>query len=474
MSMLSPDRMAVLPRMGFLALVATALLGSGPAGAPQDPTAVGQWSAYATWPVNATHAHVLPTGKVMFWRSSSMRIWDPVTNVITTPPAPGYNIFCSGHSFAADGRLFVTGGHIQNGMGLNDASYYDPFSNQWTRLPDMNDGRWYPTNTTLASGEILTISGSRTAGGTNTTPQVWNPGSGTWRNLASLSTVLYPWMHAAPNGKVFMSGYSQTTRYLDTSGAGQWTTVGSRRFGSRSYGSSVMYYPGYVFVAGGGDPPTATAEVIDLWAGTPAWRYTNPMSIARRQINATILANGEILVTGGSSAAGFNTAAGAVLTGEIWNPWDESWRPTANYATFRGYHSVALLLPDGRVLSAGGDAATPTGTSREIYSPPYLFWGTRPVVNGVSSTAVGYGEWLFVDTPDAATISYVTWIRLGSVTHAINMDQRIDYPYWEPAGEGGLWVLPTGDPNWCPPGHYMLFLINSSGVPSLARIIRLG
>jgi galactose oxidase len=437
-----------------------------------DPAVVGQWSGLLNWPIVAVHTHMLPNGKVMFYPyGDDPRQWDPANNSITTLTKVGYNIFCTGHSLMADGRLLVSGGHIENGVGLNDASIYDSVSNTWTRLPDMNAGRWYPTNTTLPNGDVLVTSGSiDNTVGANPLAQVWQASSSTWRNLtaAQMGLPLYPWFHVAPNGRVFYSGPSQTTRYLDTAGSGAWTTVGNRTFGFRSYGTSVMYEKGKVFVVGGADPPTASAEVIDLNAVTPQWRAVTGMSIARRQLNATVMADGKVLVTGGSSAPGFNNSAGAVLYAETWDPASETWASMAGYQRYRGYHSTALLLPDGRVLSAGGDGQP----NAEVFSPPYLFKGARPTISSAPTT-VSYGQNFTVSTPEAANINKVSFIKLSSVTHAFNMDQRFCNLSFT-RGSGTLTVTAPADANLAPPGHYMLFVLNGTGVPSVARIVRLG
>jgi hypothetical protein len=133
---------------------------------------------------------------------------------------------------------------------------------------------------------------------------------------------------------------------------------------------------------------------------------------------------------------------------------------------YRGYHSTALLLPDGRVLSAGGEQ---TGASAEIYSPPYLFKGARPTITSGPSS-VRYGQVFSVATPDAANISQVTWIRLGSVTHSFNQNQRLNHLQFAQATGADITAPAT---NLAPPGHYMLFLVNSNGVPSVAKIIQI-
>ena len=190
------------------------------------------------------------------------------------------------------------------------------------------------------------------------------------------------------------------------------------------------------------------------------------MAFARRQLNATILPDGQVLVTGGTSGPGFNDTTAPVFAAEMWNPATENWTTMASAQIPRLYHSTALLLPDGRILSMGGNGFPQT----EIYEPPYLFKGTRPAINSAPAT-VNYGQTFFVQTPDAAGVTQVTWIRLSSVTHAFNMDQRFSRLNFS-QGAGGLNVVAPLNPNLAPPGHYMLFILNSNGVPSVAKIIQ--
>ena len=450
-------------------------------GLAQD-NVMGKWSPVNSLPFFPVHSHALPTGKVMIWpgdggiSGNDPRSWDPANeNAAVTPLArPGFDTFCTGHSFLADGRLFVAGGHIQNGVGLKNASIYNPFADTWTPLPDMNAGRWYPTVTVLANGDALVVSGSIDGTlGNNTLPQVFQVGSGTWRNLAQLGMDLYPMMFLAPNGKVFNAAPTQNTRYLDTA-SGTWSAVANRAGDYRDYGSAVMYAPGKVLVMGGG-PPTDTAEVINLNDASPTWRTVQSMAFPRRQLNATLLPDGTVLVTGGTSTPGFNEAPGAVYAAELWNPETERWTTLASSSGIpRLYHSTAVLLPDGRVLSMGGNGYL----QPEIYSPPYLFKGTRPTITS-APTSVMYGQSFFVGTPDAAAISKVRMLRLTSVTHAFNMNQHISTLSFSQAAGGLNVVAPAGaavasPPTVAPPGHYLLFILTASGVPSVGRIVQVG
>ncbi|HSL55717.1 MAG TPA: galactose oxidase-like domain-containing protein [Pyrinomonadaceae bacterium] len=471
------------------------------------PSSAGQWSIVSTWPTVPIHMHLLPSGKVMFWDRGpdhdpswdvTPRLWDPLNpGAFTTLPLPGtWDIFCSGHTIMADGRLFVAGGHIHDFEGAETAGIYDSQTNGWTALPNMNEGRWYPTTTILPNGDVLVISGTRKKyADLNPIPQVWQVNSGSWRNLSSAEMGaypgwpdLYPFSFVAPNGKIFIAGPQKTARYLDTTGSGAWTNVANSSLCYRDYGSSVMYNDGKVLIVGGNprddcDPaniplpifPSSSAEVIDLNAATPAWRTVSPMAIGRRHLNTTILPDGKVLITGGSSAPGHDDRTGAVFFAELWDPSTESFLPLASHTRYRGYHSNALLLPDARVLVAGGGHPDPVGgfaeNNAEIYSPPYLFKAARPSITG-APTIVAYGQTFFVQTPEAANITNVNWIRLGSTTHAFNESQRINRLTFS-QGSGGLNVTAPASNALCPPGHYMLFVLNSNGVPSVARMIQI-
>ena len=449
-------------------IAALVCIGVMPSAAQEPPDIAGMWSQVPNLPYFPVHTHTLPTNRVMIWPGDGVSgndplAWNPADNSLSSLSAPGFDLFCSGHSFLADGSLFVAGGHIQNNVGLARASKYNPFTDVWTSLPDMNAGRWYPTVTVLANGDVLVVSGDIDLTiGVNTVPQVFQISTGTWRNLTELGQELYPMMLLAPNGKVFNGGPTTITRYLDTAGSGTWSFVANRVGPHRDYGSAVMYAPGKVLMIGGGDPPTNTAEVIDLSQPTPSWRFVGSMAFPRRQLNSTLLPDGKVLVTGGTSAAGFNDPSGAVHAAELWDPATEEWTTLASSAGFpRVYHSTALLLPDGHVLSTGGNGYLQT----EIYSPPYLFKGTGPTITSAPSS-VAYGQAFFVETPEAALISKVTMLRLSSVTHAFNQSQYVSTPSFS-QGTGGLNVTaPSGGAVAPPVTICFSFLMGTAFHPS--------
>lgn len=445
----------------------------------QQPQATsGEWTAPFEWPVVAVHLHLLPSGQVLSWgHLGDPQIWDPVTGEFTAAVSASM-LFCSGHAFLSDGRLLVTGGHLSDGHGLPDANIFDAATRTWTAVAPMSRGRWYPTSTTLPDGEVLTLAGGDEEGIDVEIPEVWT-GSG-WRRLAGASRKLpyYPRMFLAPNGRVFYAGELPRTLYLDPSGAGAWSPVATSKYGQRDYGSAVMYRPGKVLIVGGSNPPSAaptnTAEVIDLAQALPQWRYTGSMTHPRRHLNATLLPDGRVLATGGTSAPGFSDPAGAVHAAEVWDPPTGDWTTWASNRVTRVYHSTALLLPDGRILHSGsGDGAgLPRELSAETFSPPYLFRGPRPAITSAPD-AVGYGQRFVVATPDAGRVVRATLLRLSSVTHGFDQNQRfLELSLVRVAGGLGLTAPRNG--NLAPPGHYLLFILSSAGVPSLARIIQLG
>jgi hypothetical protein len=194
-----------------------------------------------------------------------------------------------------------------------------------------------------------------------------------------------------------------------------------------------------------------------------------------------VLADGSVLATGGnSSGASLVDLANGVYAAESWNPATGQWRTLAAMQITRQYHSTALLLPDGRVLSSGGgicgtcDQVGYLGKNAEIFSPPYLFAadGTlapRPVIDSAPATST-YGAALDIATANPASIRKVALVRLGAVTHSDNMEQRY-VPLSFTAGATSLSATGPANANIAPPGPYMLFLVDANGVPSVARMI---
>jgi galactose oxidase len=491
-----------------------------------DSAMLGQWSAPFALNNVAIHAHLLPTGKILYWgrrkefgsdrfatlndHACQTYILDPDTqrsretaNQPLLKDSSTVNLFCSGHTFLPDGRLMVAGGHLFDSQGVNQSCIYDPSSDRWTAEAEMNKGRWYPSVITLPDGGALVLSGSFATGplqpptnasGTNPTPQVWR-GAG-WESLVDFPAQefkdalnLFPRFHIEPKrGQVFMSGPQGQSFFLDPTGPGTWSPGPSRSLGLRDYAPSVMYDAGkIIFIGGGNDPqtnlPTDGAETIDLTASAPAWHTTSPMHFRRRQHNATILADGTVLVTGATQGPGFNDvdAGSPIHAAELWDPATGNWTVLAEEAVDRCYHSTAVLLPDGRVFSAGGGEYAPqnnvanppkdTHSDAQFYSPPYLFRGPRPTFTGAPDV-VSYGHAFKLGVPRAAEIVKVTWIRLASVTHSFDQNQRLNTLAFT-KGQDEITVTAPANANLCPPGHYMLFLVDDRGVPSIGHIARI-
>jgi hypothetical protein len=452
---------------------------TGPSFAIASSGTGGSWTSPVPWPIIAIHLHLLRTGKVLAWgRDGHPYVYDVANGGFQSVPVGTSNIFCSGHAFLPDGRLLVAGGHISDNHGIADGHVFNPGTQAWSSTASMRTGRWYPTVTELANGQLVTTAGKNEQAKPVPVPEVWS--SGGWRALTAASRDLpyYPRQFLAPNGRIFYAGELKTTSYLNTSGSGGWSTVGDHRYGVRDYGAAVMYLPGKILYAGGGRT-TATAETIDLNQASPSWKWTGSMAYPRRHLNATVLPTGEVLVTSGTRATSFDDPSLAVRVAEIWDPATGAWRKVASNSVNRSYHSTSLLLPDGRVLHAGSGGATfpdgspmPDQKNAEFYSPPYLFAGTRPTIS-TAPGSVAYGSTFTVSTASSSSIGKVSFIALGSVTHAFDMNQRFMWLTFIKTA-GGLKVQAPGNRNTAPPGYYMLFILNSNGVPSKAKIMKLG
>jgi Domain of unknown function (DUF1929) len=220
------------------------------------------------------------------------------------------------------------------------------------------------------------------------------------------------------------------------------------------------------------------------------------MAYPRRHAQTTILPTGDVLITNGSSGIGHN-APPYVFPIELYSVGSNRFRTLANISRPRGYHSVALLLPDGRIMIGGGGNCAkcqPDQNNVEYYKPPYLFKSTgsggqtevtsRPEITSVTNTSgtpidlntsIGYGEKLKITANLADTgkpIARVTMIKLGAVTHARNFDQNFNELSFTTGGTSLTATVPSVAA-WATPGHYMIFAIDTDGVPSIAKIIKL-
>ncbi|MCI0682547.1 MAG: Ig-like domain-containing protein [Gemmataceae bacterium] len=462
---------------------------------------IGEWSPVQNWPLVAMNSVVLKDGRVLVWDggpdcigSTSARVWNPATNTFTPVPLPYFvhqddDIFCSAQVVLADGRVLVVGGHDCDGpqLGIKMVNIFDPDTMTWTRGPDMAYRRWYPTATLLADGRVLV-----TAGSVNNTldyvpiPEMYDPVSNTWTTLTAANQTIpnYPFVFQTPDGRVLVAGSDEAkmaTYILDVA-TQSWSLVDPTVLDG---GSAVMYAPGQIMKAGssylsapadngGNIPSAATTYVLDATLPTPAWQQTASMANPRTHLNLTVLPDGTVLATGGSTDIGGINPATGVLPAELWNPATQTWTTMASMARAREYHSTAFLLPDARVVVTGSGhnfANSYAEFSAETYSPAYLFKGARPTVT-TAPAQLGYASSFFVGTPDGADIASVVLIRNGAVTHSFNMEQRY-VPLSFTQTTGGLNIDAPANSNLAPPGYYMLFLVNGDGVPSVAPIVRL-
>ena len=482
---------------------ATNAVGNGPTSSasnpvtPGTPSTEGQFSSLMSWPIVAVHSILMANGKSLLfdgWQQPQPTyVWNPASQAFeATVDAPD-SIFCSGTAEMPDGKVLVIGGYggLTTGQsGIVDTNIFDPGTETWTRVANMHSPRWYPDLTELSDGRYVAISGSSTTSTTYAnTPEVYDPVTNTWTQLSPISTSQvqepeYPFSYLVPNGNVFVLAPSVDKSFELNVNSPSWTQVGGAS--GVNNGSSVMYLPGHILYTGGAPSAevntsaTATAATIDLTSTNPAWQPVTPMNYARIYHTLTMLANGEVLAVGGEAESNNpNLTADVtqgVLPAEIWNPNTDTWTTVSSLATARNYHSTAVLQPDGTVLVAGGgheDNNTGPGQySAQIYSPPYLFAGSRPTISSMPSTT-GYGKTITVGTPDAGSIAAVNLVSLGADTHQIDMDQHF-VPLSFTSGSGSLAVQMPSSASVAPPGNYMLFILNSAGVPSVASIINVG
>ena len=502
-------RLVLLFIIGCVFAQASFLLGQSKTAAPPPPgpSTVGQWAAPVYFCpakpcVVGVNAALMYTGKVLLYYypatpadGSQALVLDPVTGNITWSSLTVLrNIFCSGLSVLPDGRVMVTGGVIPTGtqphvhneavnnFGTTTTILFDPATLTWTLGDDMLYPRWYPTMIELSDGTELESTGMSDVGLLQKTMETYNYDTGGWTglpssaNLPSVANYPYARMSLLPSGNVLLAAPSQQTyQFNPTTNA--WSFVAANNFGDRYFAAHVLL-PGQekVLVAGGspsklngGGTSTNTAEIIDMSAATPSWSYTGSMANARYNENLVLLADGTVLAVGGGGGGGQYT--NPVLQPELYNPTTGQWTAMASQSIQRTYHSTALLLPDGRVLSSGSDNGDNTQLTYEIYSPPYLFKGARPRIKS-APTALTYGQSFSISTPDASTVTRVALVRPSATTHANDFDQRyVDLTFT--VGKGYISATAPVNGSMAPPGYYMLVIVNSNGVPSVMPFLNL-
>jgi Domain of unknown function (DUF1929)/Glyoxal oxidase N-terminus len=470
------------------------------------PATYGRWDTlpYDTQQPNGTsvdvgHAALLHTGKVLFipadyssqgWPTP---IWDPSDETMPQFECPtvnpDYALFCGGHSFLSDGKLLVVGGGGDRNVtpGAVWGFKFDPTSREWKRTDKpMSEYRWYPTTVTLGDRRVIVTcgSGSGHMEAYSETNDRFDEITGDTRFFPNL----YPGLHLLPNHSLFYSrtGWgsagaggatndNQSAYFsFSTETSGAWTSIVAAS-PNRAKGMSVLILqPSYpyarVLVVGGVDMSgngLNTAETIDVSMPSPTSAWNPPVTLPdaelRRQCNTVLLPDGMVFVSGGISRVNSPCT--------LFNPEKNVWSPMDELPSIRGYHSVSILLPSGKVLVAGGD-----GNPRiEVFSPPYLFRGSRPQISS-SPGDVRYRHKFMIESPNVSDIDRVTLVRPMAVTHQTDTEQRVIELSFKRLGHNKVRAeAPDGayPHSLAPQGYYMLFVLDGNGTPSLARWIYL-
>lgn len=489
------------------------------------PGQVGQWTILTNrLPINPVHAAVMHDGKVLMIHrnnptaTTAAVVWDPATQTASAPfPTPYNSMFCDGMVVLPDGRPFVIGGTLTfpppKFTGQNQSGAFDPSTAKFALQAAMAHGRWYPTGTVLNDGRVLAFSGleetveSDNTVDTNNTVEIFTPDSstGSWSAPVTANWVppLYPRLHLLKDGRIFYSGSGTQSQFYDLT-TQQWTACTCASASTRVYGTSVLLplrpsgYQEKIMILGGGASATTGAaglkstEIIDPLASSPTWTSGPDMSEPRIELNATILPSGNVLVTGGSAAnedgstASFNAD---LYHSDPSDPAFNTFTSAGANSIARLYHSNAILLPDATVILTGSNPpctgittfpCPPAGPGYEnrveLYEPAYLFnangtRATRPVITSVPSQSVTYNTAFTVGTSDPSGIKSVVAVRPTAVTHSFNMDQRLVELSFTVNGTA-LSVTSPPDDMKAPPGYYLLFLLNSAGVPSEGKFVQ--
>ena len=419
------------------------------------PSVVGEWSGRTHIDVTGIHAVLLPTGKVLYFSYGTpggssgggdtgiASIWDPVSNTShrVDPPAGEYspheNIWCGAQTLLADGRVLVVGGNIPNSdgvfRGLDTIYLFDPWTETWTLQGRMREGRWYPTATQLPNNQVVITSGrTRDGSGTNPDVEVFTPNPdptkvGTITYVGEKFLGLYPRQHVVKDGRVLVSGASwpgaAPTGLLNPA-TWTWSSVPSLA-SAHVLGGGVLLPSGpdgssRVMVIAGDSNTTEVLDTTNLAAG---WSFRASLPQTRRNANSVLTPDGAIITIGGNGANNFDSPRFEALR---YDPAANTWTELAPQAESRAYHSTAVLLPDGRIVSAGDDGPTGGGGQSdeiEVFSPPYLFQSARPTITSAPAQ-IGFGAQFTVGSAETNVTSAVL-VAPGATTHTNDMHQRL-------------------------------------------------
>jgi hypothetical protein len=471
---------------------------AAPAAAPvgsTDAQTKGVFGAPVTWPLIGLHVVLLPDGRVMSYGTDEQGqqggqfvydVWDPTLGTDTAahmvlPNTTGTDIFCSGQSVFLSGDVLITGGDLtingKRNFSNQQTTVFHLQTDTVTAAEPMLYARWYPSVVSLPNSDKLVLGGRQDPGTATLTPEVYQQGTG-WRTLWGATSDAafggagwyFPRAVVAPDGRVFVLGFNGNMFYLDPAGNGTITQLTQQTLSSTNQLPALMFAPGKILSV----RSQQKVIVVDLSGQQPVLTPTTNISQLRFWSNMTVLADGKVLVSGGSAVS--NQLTGVAYAAEIWDPATGQWTLGASAAKPRLYHSTALLLPDGSVLTAGGGAPGPVkNLNAEIYYPGYLYdalgqLAARPsIVN--SDNPLHSNQQCVVTMGSAEPISRVTLVRTGSATHAFNSDQRFLQPDFTQSGQTLTVQLPA-NVNVLLPGFYLLFVFNQTGVPSVAWIVQ--
>ncbi len=459
-----------------------------PSAFAQDPGQVGSWGALQTYPVVPVSMGVTPDGKIVAWDQANQppnfgpvpnngpaMVLDPATGAITrTNNIAPRTTFCSLIATLPDGRLAVIGGGTDSGGGAtSEVQIYDPDSKTFTVAGQMNFRRWYPGGTIDRDGNPIV------AGGTSTGIERFNQLTGASTNLnTTFPTNWYPDLVRTPGGNFVIEDVGDNAtqgpgRYL-LSGTNLSTISNSSNLQTRRRGVRTMIGPYTMFYNSGG---TSTQSlVIDASGANPTYTRVADSRFPHMTGQALTLPTGDVLAVGGNSS-GNDTKGTPVMTPELYSTASNTWTNMANMARRRTYHSVAALLPDGRVWSAGSSFEEVQEPNGQFFSPPYLFrkdgsgqLATRPTATDAPAS-VAAGQSFSIATSNPSNIASASMIRMAGTTHQVNAGQSyVKLPVSPTTGRVSM-TAPSIDQ--APPGYYMVFLVDNQGVPSVAPVVRL-
>jgi YVTN family beta-propeller protein len=302
--------------------------------------------------------------------------------------------------------------------------------------------------------------------------------------LNAIETNWHPFFLVAPDGRVAHFGPHQSLDWITATGTGVMTSAGASIPGTHypKQGAWAMYDAGKVIVAGGLqaiDDGTVVnrAFTIDLNGSTPVLTPTAPMANARSFANSVMLPNGEVMIVGGNTSGQFFSDVGAVFTPEIWNPTTGQWRGVADLTVPRNYHSLAMLLPDGRVWSGGGGLSGDPLTDHQdaqVFTPPQLFKadGTPAVRPQIIAAPDRIGPGTVFTVNASSGVQYFSCISMSALTHSVSTGLRYArFTHTSPSA-GVYAVTAPSSINVLTPGYWMMFAVDANGVWSASRIIQ--